>query len=254
VKAYQSMRKLFRSKRSSRPHSTILEAHAIESVLEHTKNSDTMVIFDIDNTLVHTNKELGSDPWAYWFVKEKLKEGMMPRQALAYMFDLFRHIHSHVDIYPVEEKTVSIVQKLKDLEVPTICLTGRQSSMIDVTQEQMKKAGFVLNSPENLTKSLTLRMKHPVEMANGIICGGMNEKGDVLAKIFKTLNFKSPEVIVFVDDKLNCVESMSKQCSENNIAFTGLRYGYMDPIVANFDPQKAQEQLEELLKRHALVR
>jgi hypothetical protein len=28
----------------------------------------------------------------------------------------------------------------------------------------------------------------------------------------------------------------------------------MDNIVAKFDPQKAQEQLEELLKRHAFVR
>lgn len=248
------MRRLFRSKHSQRPCCTILESNTIESVLEHAKTSDTMVIFDIDNTLVHTNQELGSDPWAYWFVKEKLKEGMVPSEALAYMFDLFRHIHSHVDVYPVEEKTVDIVQQLKNLEIPTICLTGRQSSMIDVTQEQMNKSGFNFNSPENLNKPFSLKMKYPVEVANGIICGGMNEKGNVIAKVFETLDYKSPEAIVFIDDRQNCIDSMKKRCYDNNIAYTGLRYGYMDPIVAKFDPQKAKEQLEELLKCHAFIR
>jgi hypothetical protein len=248
------MRRFFRAKNKERPHCAILESNTIESVLEHAKKNDTMVIFDIDNTLVHTNQELGSDPWAYWFVKEKLKEGMMPRQALAYMFDLFRHIHSHIDVYPVEEKTVDIVQQLKNLEIPTICLTGRQSSMIDVTQEQMKKSGFNFNSPETLNKPFSLKMKYPVEMANGIICGGMNEKGNVLSRVFETLDYKSPKAIVFIDDRQGCIDSMSRQCIDNNIAYTGLRYGYMDQIVSNFDPQKAQEQLEELLKRHAFMR
>ena len=248
------MRRLFRFKSVPRPSCTILESKAIESVLEHAKDCNTMVIFDIDNTLVHTNQDLGSDPWAYWFVKERLKEGMMPRQALAYMFDVFRHVHSHIQVYPVEEKTVNIVQQLKDRDIPTICLTGRQSAMIDVTQEQMKKTGFNFNSPECLMKQLTVKMKHPVEMANGIICGGMNEKGDVLAKIFQTLNFKAPESIVFIDDRQNCINSLSKHCSDNNIAYTGLRYGFMDHVVAQFDPQKAQQQLEELLKIHAFDR
>jgi hypothetical protein len=126
--------------------------------------------------------------------------------------------------------------------------------MIDVTQEQMKKSGFNFNSPEILSKPFSLKMKYPVEMANGIICGGMNEKGTVLSQVFETLGYKQPKAIVFIDDRQNCIDSMSRQCSDNNIVYTGLRYGYMDNIVAKFDPKKAQEQLEELLKHHTFTR
>jgi hypothetical protein len=243
--------KLFRS---NRPHCNIVESNTIASVLEHANKSGTMVIFDIDNTLLHTNQELGSDAWAYWFVKQKLKEGLRPQQALDYMFDLFKHIHSHIDVYPVEEQSVGIVKQLKDLDIPTICLTGRQASMIDVTKEQIKNTGFVLNCPQGLNKSITLKMSHPVEMADGIICGGMNDKGNVLEELFEKLKFPLPESIVFVDDRKACVESVSKKCSDNNIACIGLRYGYMDPITDKFDGQKAEQQLVELLKRYDFSR
>ena len=239
------MRRFFGYKRAN---CNIIESNAIEAVLEHAKSNNTLVIFDIDNTLIHTNQELGSDAWAFWFVKQKLKEGLRPSQALECMFDLFRHIHSHIDVYPVEEKTVGTVKRLRDLEIPTFCLTGRQASMIDVTQEQLNNNGFIFNCPQDLSKTMTLKMKYPVEMANGIICGGMNNKGDVLIQLFQYLNYKMPECIVFVDDRVACVESMSKNCSKNGINFTGLRYGYMDSFSAGFDGEKAKKQLEELLK------
>jgi hypothetical protein len=243
--------KLFRSKSCQCP---IVESNTIMSVLEYAKNSDTMVIFDIDNTLLHTNQDLGSDAWAYWFVKQKLKEGFRPQQALDYMFDLFRHVHSHIDVYPVEEQTVDIVKQLKSIDIQTICLTGRQAAMIDVTQDQIKKTGFTLNCPQDLNKSITLKMKYPVEIVNGIICGGMNEKGNVLEELFERLHFPLPQSIVFVDDRKSCVESVSRKCSDNNIACTGLRYGYMDEISSRFDGKKAECQLEELLKHHTFPR
>lgn len=236
------------------PSCTIIESNRIDSVLEHAQNNNTLVVLDIDNTLVHTNQELGSDAWAYWFVKKKIMEGLPLNQALDYMFDLFKHVHAHIDVYPVEEQSVDVVHKLKELEVPTICLTGRPGRMIDITQEQLKNAGFVINSPDDFNKTMTLNMGHRVEMANGIICGGLNDKGDVIAHLFKTLTCTVPDAVVLVDDKKSCIESMSKRCAESGVDYTGLRYGYMDPIVAKFDAKKAEEQLEQLLKSHAFSR
>jgi len=239
---------------SQGPVCTIIEANNIESVLEHAKDGDTLVIFDIDNTLLHTNQELGSDVWANWYVHQKLREGLNPFQAVDYMLDLFNHIHAHIDIYPVEDRSVAIVQQLKDLEIPTMCLTSRPSSMIDVTQEQLIKTGFVLNCPSHLNKALSLKIDHKAEMANGIVCGGMNDKGNVLAHIFEKLNCSLPEAIVFVDDKKSCVDSIGKTCSAIGADYTGIRYGYLDKLASQFDAKKAEIQLADLLKRHAFNR
>lgn len=245
------MKKIQQSNRSG---CTIIEANAIESVLEHAKSGDTLVIFDIDNTLVHTNQELGGDTWAYWFVQQKLKEGLPLNQALDYMFDLLKHVHTHIDVYPVEGRSVGIVQELKELEVPTICLTGRPAAMIDITQEQLKKVGFIFNSPDDLNKAMTLKMDYPVEMANGIICGGINDKGHVLSHIFQTLQCQVPQAVVFVDDKKSCVESIGKTCASREIDYTGLRYGYLDHLAEQFDAKKAEEQLTSLLNKHIFTR
>ncbi len=233
---------------------TIVEAQKICSVLEHVKNDDTLVIFDIDNTLVHTAQDLGSDAWAYWMVEQKLRQGMQVQDAIEYIFDLFNHVHEHIDVFPVEDQSVSVVHQLKELSIPTICLTSRPGSMIDRTQEQLKKVGFVLNCPVGLNKAVTLHMNSRVEMANGIICGGINDKGDVLSSIFDKLDYQSPNTVVFIDDKSSCVESIGKACSKGGIGYTGIRYGYLDQVAAAFDAKRADEQLSALLSQHAFMR
>lgn len=240
-----------KQQQSHPPLCSIIEARNIETVLEHAKSADTLVIFDIDNTLVHTKQELGSDAWAYWFVEQKLKEGIAPHKALNHMFELFRHIHAHIDIYPVETHSVSIVQQLKNLEIPTICLTGRTASMIDVTQEQLAKAGFILNSPERFKQAVTWKLDHPVEMANGIICGGINDKGQVLSHVFQKLECPIPSSVVFVDDKKSCIDSISRICLKDGIDYTGIRYGHLDHLALQFDATKAEEQLSSFLNKHA---
>lgn len=230
---------------------SILEIHSIDSVLDHIKGRDSLVIFDIDNTLVHTEQEIGSDAWAYWMVQQKLKQGMLPSQAINFMFDLFGHVHDHIEVFPVEEQTVRVLRTLKEQDIPTICLTGRPSRMIDRTREQLKNAGCELNSPEQLVKPTSFNIKQHVELSQGVICGGINDKGDVLSVLVDTLPYQLPETVVFIDDKKSCVESIGKTCTNRSAEYTGLRYGFLDDKSSKFDPKKAEEQLSELLKLYA---
>ena len=241
------------AQQSHGPVCTVLESNSINSVLEHANVGDTLVIFDIDNTLLHTKQELGSDAWAFWVVQQKIRQGLPPHQALEYMFDLFKHIHTHIDIYPVEDHAVTVLQQLKERSIPTICLTGRPGPLIDQTIEQLRKTGLVLNCPDTLDKAMTLKLQHKAEMSNGVICGGINDKGHVMSTVFQELGYQTPH-IVFVDDKQSCVDSIGKACSTGNIGYTGLRYGYLDHIAAKFDAQKAEEQLETFLRKHAFSR
>ena len=233
---------------------SILEIRSIDSVLDHIQGKDSLVIFDIDNTLVHTEQEIGSDAWAYWMVQQKLKQGMLPSQAINYMFDLFCYVHDHIEVFPVEEQTVHVLHTLKERDIPTICLTGRPSRMIDRTLEQLKNAGCELNSPERFTKPISFIIKQQVELSQGVICGGIHDKGDVLSMLVDTLSYRLPETVIFIDDKKSCVESIAKTCSDRSAAYTGLRYGFLDDKSSKFDPKKAEEQLSELLKLYVFTK
>jgi hypothetical protein len=228
----------------------IFDIYSIESVLDYIQGHDSLVIFDVDNTLVRTEQEIGSEAWAYWVVQKKLKQGMFPSRAIDSMFELFCHVHNHIEVFPVEEQTVHVLHKLKELDVATICLTGRPNRMIDRTCEQLKNIGCELNIPDVFLKSRSFTLKHPVELSQGVICGGMNDKGDVLATIIDSFPYTLPETVIFIDDKKSCVESLAKTCCKHTTGYKGLRYGFLDDKSTKFDPEKAEEQLSELLKIH----
>jgi hypothetical protein len=229
----------------------IVEVYAIDSVLDHVQGKDALVIFDIDNTLVHTDQEIGGDAWAHWIVQQKLQQGMSPSQAIHYMFDLFSYVHDHIQVFPVEERTVHVLRALKERDIPTICLTGRPGRMIDRTQEQLKNIGCELNAPEQFVKPTSLALQYTVELAQGIVCCGIHDKGDVFSALVNRVSYHAPGKIVFIDDKKSCLESLATTCSCLSTDYTGLRYGFLDNKSLQFDHKKAEKQLAELLKLYA---
>ncbi|MBM3194588.1 MAG: DUF2608 domain-containing protein [Chlamydiae bacterium] len=60
---------------------TIHEIKKIEEV-KIPEKSNVLVIFDIDNTLIHLKQELGSDQWFYHRWKELEKTGLSTEEAL----------------------------------------------------------------------------------------------------------------------------------------------------------------------------
>ena len=110
----------------------------------------------MDKTLAYTDQELGSEPWVFWLVKQKLSQGHMLSEALASMFDLYKLAHDHIELKPVEPETALVVDQLKQRSIPTICLTGRPSSMADRTYEQLRNLGIVVMCPQEFNQILNL--------------------------------------------------------------------------------------------------
>ena len=77
-------------------------------------------------------------------------------------------------------------------------------------------------------------------------------KGSAFLQVMQSLNYNKPSSIIFVDDKKDCVDSLSLVCKRKNIAFTGLRYGFLDDKDEHFDEQKAQEHLDEFLSKFSI--
>jgi phosphoglycolate phosphatase-like HAD superfamily hydrolase len=235
-------------------NNTITEISSIKNVLEHIQKPNSLVIFDVDKTLARTEHELGSEQWAIWLVKQKLIQGQMLSEAISSMIDLYKLVHQHIELIPVETETVDVINELKDRSIPVICLTGRPSCMADRTHKQLSNIGMSFVCPQEFDQVLNIGTSETTALHKGILCVGMADKGTAFAYAMEKLNYNKPDSIIFIDDKKECVDSLSLACKRKNISFTGLCYTLPDENKFSFDANSVQEQLEQLLTLISSVR
>jgi hypothetical protein len=230
---------------------TYIEINAISDVLIHAQNSKTLVVFDIDNTLAYPGKELGSDPWVYKIVDNKKAQGIDPDTAIQELLPLYYHVHDFIDLQPVEANTISVLDELRKQSINFIALTSRSLPFIARTHLQLDQAGIFFNPPQALNIEMPIEaMQRPSALSHGIIFCTDNDKGEMLEQVFAQCKLSLPTRIVYVDDKQKYLESVAHFCEQENIEFVGLRYGYLDNFVQQFDMQKAEQQLAAFLEEH----
>ena len=94
-------------------------------------------------------------------------------------------------------------------------------------------------------KKETLYFENGVLYKKGILFAKGIEKGRVLEQFLKRINF-NPKSVVFIDDKLKHLDEVEKFCEKSKIKFLGLRYGYLDEKVKNFQMFIADMQHKNL--------
>lgn len=231
---------------------TIIETNSIKTILEYAKNSESLVIFDVDKTLGYTGQELGSEQWAYWLVKQKLMQGEGLAQAIKSMLELYKFVHEHIELRPVEPDTVLVVNQLKERSIPAICMTGRPGNMADCTYQQITNLGISFLCPQEFDQILRVGITESAKLYKGFLCIGLAEKGTMFLQALDSVDYPNPSLVIFVDDKKESVDSVSLACKRKNIPFLGFRYGYLDNKEGPFDGQRAQEQLNQLLAKVGL--
>jgi len=225
--------------------SCIIESCKIRDVLEYATDEQTIVVFDLDNTLVHPGQELGSDQWFSYMFKEKLASGMSRPDVLTFILPLYYEIYDHIPLYPVEPEGPAILSTLQKKGIKTVALTTKSLPLVARTQIQLKDAGFSFAPKGPFNCELTVQLEKPALLSHGIIFCNDNNKGPTLLKTLNTLNC-IPKKIVFVDDKLSNLLDVEKDCLLNKIQFIGIRYGKLDSVVAQFDPARAEQQYAAL--------
>jgi hypothetical protein len=226
--------------------SCITESNTIADVLKFVDEPNTIVIFDIDNTLIHPNQELGSDQWFSYMMKEKFSQGLSAEQALAVVLPLFYQVHDYIKMYLAEPSTAQVVNNLFGRSIDTIALTSRSFPLIEKTEEQLKLNGISFKKSAKFNKELSCTLTRPAKLRHGIIYCNNNDKGKTLLDVLQLCHCQ-PQKIVFVDDKINHLFEVERECLANHIKFVGIRYGALDNFVAQFDPIRAHEQLTALL-------
>lgn len=229
--------------------SQILELDKLNEIFNFIKEPDkTLVIFDIDNTLVCPENELGADEWFYYMVNKKMqKEGLDYLGAVIQSLPKYYYAQFHIPLIPVEKNISETLQKLMGLNIKFIALTARAIYLAERTFDQLFslniKFGFLRD------KTISLNLMHPALFKQGILFSGNNDKGDALIALLDFVDFH-PEYIIFADDKHKNLLSVEDAALKRQIHFTGIRYSGCDEKVKKFDPAKARELYLELRRKN----
>ncbi|KTD32111.1 hypothetical protein Lmor_2451 [Legionella moravica] len=216
----------------------IQEVQTIKSALR-TISYDTWFVLDLDNTVMESTLELGSDQWFTYLADYALKTLPEPREAMRLTLLIYSAVQAHTVTRAVEPGMISIIKALQDIGIPVLALTARDITIKQSTVLQL--AGIGIDFSRNCIDVSDDSYEQGI-----IFCNGKN-KGTVWQEFMKKCP-KNPAHIVMLDDKKRHLERMSDAAKALGVNFTGLRYGFLDEKISSFDMKLANHQLAYLTK------
>lgn len=222
---------------------------------------NVLVVFDVDNTLLVNQQDLGTDQWFEWqreLIEAKHFEhavaptfgGLIETQALLYSMGKMRETEAIVSDY------VGMIQKQG---IRAIVLTARDGANRDSTLRELSANGmnfrnsgiganhgfagrylpYDLTAPEKSgftageAAQWKLKAAREVSYTEGVFFVAGQHKGALLRTLLHKTGQEFP-AIVFVDDKVKNTSDMGAAFEEHPSDVTTIRYSREDENVAKF--------------------
>ena len=248
----------------SRIFSTSDSSFIEEELKEADKN--TLVIFDINDVLLE-QKELLFKKQNSTLLKNLLKE-MSANMSNEEEQTLYSVVVQRPVVY-VDENFVRIIHDLQNKNVKVIALTnglvgtyGYVKSMDRLLIQQLRDLDYHLEKSwldlNNAQIYMTKSKDRKILFAEGIVFANKMiskaSKGESLLAFFKYADFY-PKKVIFIDDKLKNLKSVSNILEKQGVEFIGFEYTKAknrknSPVITK---EHAKLQLSILKKRHKLL-
>ncbi len=218
----------------------IEEIKAVNDALKRV-SYNTWLVLDLDNTVMESSLELGGDQWFTSLLHHaNLSE---PDQELAFLsvISIYHAVQAHIRAKAVEPEIVTIINALQHIGIPVLGLTARDLSISHSTIRQLADIGIDFSN-------------NPIEQVDGsfyeqgiIFCSG-GDKGAAFKRFLERCR-NQPQHVVMLDDREKHLQHVKVAVEALGISFDGLRYGFLDAKVLQFDRQTASHQLAHLKER-----
>jgi hypothetical protein len=228
--------------------SQIVESQSIRDILKLI-SFDSWVLLDLDNTVMESLLELGSDQWFTQLIEHacQLQPGNTP-SAVAEVITIYHAVQHHIRTKAVEPSVVNLIKALQDCGIPVIGLTARDRSLIDTTFRQLDEIGidFSRNRPSHEPViELGDNPKNTAIYHSGIIFCSGNDKGKCFLSLLEKCK-PHPRHIVMGEDKEKHLIHVRAAAESKGMRFDGLRYGFLDAKVKDIQMKKAHIQLAHI--------
>jgi len=220
----------------------IIESDRLSDVNQFV-DKDSIVLFDIDETLARTPNYAGSSIWVNYNIKKLQEKGLSFQVALDDILYIFFTIHNVINMLPVANSP-QIVENLQKKGAYVMGLTSRSIPIMKRTIQQLAQLGIDFSKSTVYDKSLDLVDAYVGKLYKAVIFTGSNNKGKMLFLLFDKIGYK-PKKIIFVDDKLKNVQDVEREAKKHGIEYVGIRFSKLDNWRDRFDPAVAKKQLHE---------
>jgi phosphoserine phosphatase len=200
---------------------------------------DTLLIFDLDNTIIEATTSLGGDQWFSRLVKLGVDAGLPEQAAKDAAVARWLKVQPFVQVRAVEAGTPALIAELQACGYRIMGLTARPEAARADTLRQLASVG--------------VRFADDVGLKDGILFVNNGDKGEALLKLAQEQG-RTLTSVEMVDDKLGNVEAVGKALDRWNarhpdayVNHLEARYGAADPRVAAYDHSIAETQ-ERLLQ------
>lgn len=226
----------------------VIETSQMSDILQSVEDS-TLVLFDVDETLIHSRTMLGSQK-ARYFLNAHFK---LKNLSLAQREGLFWKVVKAVPVKLVEPYTADLINGLKSKKNVTVLgLTARGCVPHDdtdpksnFTAHQLKSVNIDFSEHLHLYDLKDHSSKKLVFRDGIIFTEGRLKGGDL--KAFLAFAGLSVDKVIFVDDKLEQVNAVNEAMEKKGILCDCYHYTHLVVNPPKFDSETILIQLDHLL-------
>jgi len=233
-----------------------IEAYNITPVKTFLENAQTndLVVFDVDCTLF-IPEDLSLRPAGKAFFLKQFAEfsKTMPEEQIKL---LGSKILLERSIRHVEEDTLHLVQSLQTRNIKTIALSslftgrfGQISYMEEWRIAELKKLGYDFTSAfprySHIVFGDIIRKDSLPIFKDGVLFSARHSKGEILQAFLRRIKW-TPKRVIFIDDSLESLESVSEAMEQDGIAYVGIHYRAHEKLDGVFSEAVAMKQFDHL--------
>lgn len=219
--------------------------------------SQTLVIFDIDNTLITQNTMAISTQGLDYFAKKKgeLIQAGYTKEKLDWLISFV--ILNASPVVPVEPYAPDLVRSLPNRGAMTMVLTARGTNPIGMIEDMGQLAisqldaqnytfNFMADQPQTIIiEGFAPNRYGPPQFRCGYGFTGKRLKGEVLVAFFDQIGF-TPQKVIFVDDNYDQISSVDSALTARNIPVVCFHYTAGQKI--DFDEKVIDWQVSHLIQ------
>lgn len=224
----------------------VLETNKMSDILKEI-DDNTIVFFDIDDTLIYIPTMMGNSVWWGYCQKVANKNKWDQVKVATVLWPTLNQAANKVKTRLVDESAPELIKGLQDRGISVFGLTARSRQIVGdyafdmTTILDLSRLGIIFTQPEIDMNALR----------GGIIFTGTQLKGPFVERFLKKLKQKKKKV-VFIDDNWNQVNSVDSSMATLKIPTVCFRYSKMDNAYDNFDPVVANIQLKGALENETI--
>ena len=219
---------------------TIVESMTIQDI-EKYRTQGTLIIYDLDNTLIEPVQLLGSDQWFYYRLGQMVEKYNDREKALRKTLVEWVAAQAVNKVKVVEEGTAELIRLQQAEGTMIMGLTTRDGLMAHCTLDQLDELAIDLRKTAPRTEPLIFHSERPIFFDGGVLFTSGTHKGKAFLKFLELVDYQ-PKRVLFINDKYSNIKEVAHVCYETGIEFLGLRYGYLDEKIAQFNADIAEIQ------------